>query len=282
MMLYLKQKLINPVLEKEFRLRLRTIRSPLALMFYLFAIGLIAFGFMYMMFNDYYYGGMNPERSREMFYFLSGVQLFLILFMTPGLTAGVISSEREKQTLNILLTTQQSSTTIILSKLFSSISFMILIVFATLPIYSIVFLFGGISPSQVVFIFLFYIFLMFSLGAFGILFSTIFKKTMIAIITTYGTTIFLYGFTGLAAIFFESINRGVGSNLVGFLLSLNPLAALISMYDSNFTEQMFRSQKDFQIWEIFVFVYFIIMIICILLSIRFLRPALKKKKLKQS
>lgn len=39
---------INPVLEKEFRLRMRTIRSPLAVLFYLAAMSLLALGFMYM------------------------------------------------------------------------------------------------------------------------------------------------------------------------------------------------------------------------------------------
>lgn len=43
-----------------------------------------------------------------MFAVLTILQMALVLFITPSLTAGAISSEREKQTLNILLTTTQA------------------------------------------------------------------------------------------------------------------------------------------------------------------------------
>ena len=72
---------------------------------------------------------------------LSVLQLALIVFITPGLTAGVISSERERQTLNMLLTTTQSSTSIIIGKLVSSVAYLLLLMIASLPLYSIVFLY---------------------------------------------------------------------------------------------------------------------------------------------
>ena len=78
-----------------------------------------------------------------------------MLFITPGLTAGAISTEREKQTLSILLTTSQSSFQIISGKLLSSIAFLLLLIVAGLPIYSLVFLFGGISPMDFVKVFFF-------------------------------------------------------------------------------------------------------------------------------
>jgi ABC-2 type transport system permease protein len=276
----LRQRLINPVLEKEFRLRMRTIRSAIALLSYLLAIGLLAFGFVYMMMPSGS-GGFNPERSRELFYFLSGAQLVLISFMTPGLTAGVISGEREKQTLNMLLTTQQSSTTIILSKLVSSISYMVFIVFATMPIYSVVFLFGGISPGQVLAVFLFYLFIMIVLGSFGMLFSTIFKKTVVSVIVTYGFTLFIYGFTGLLAIFLTEVLRGQGAGqsfIPGYLLGLNPMGAMISIFDTDFSRSVFNQKSNLQLWHIFIPVYSVLSVSAILLSIRFLRPVLRKRK----
>lgn len=266
---------INPVLEKEFRLRMRTIRSPLAVLFYLAAMSLLALGFMYMIMNNYGYSAFNPRRSQELFYFISGAQLVLICFMVPGLTAGVISGEREKQTLNILLTTQQSSTTIILSKLFSSLSFMVVIIVATLPIYSIVFLYGGISPVQLVSVFMFYLFMMIMLGSIGVLFSTLFKKTMVAVIMTYGFTVFISGFTGLFAIFLHSIMSS--GTLAGYVLGLNPMGALVSILNQDFTKDVFGRHIDLQIWQIFVLFYTVVTVLAIWLSIRYLRPILKKK-----
>lgn len=266
------RKWINPVLEKEFRLRMRSLRAPLALMFYLLAIGMLAMGFIYLNMRGGA-GTINPERSRELFYFLSGAQLVLISFMTPGLTAGVVSGEREKQTLNILLTTQQSSTTIILSKLFASLSFMFLIVFATLPLYSIVFLYGGISPAQLVSVFLFYVFVMILLGSMGIFFSTLFKKSTVSVITAYGFAFFCYGFTALGGLFLMALLRRT-SDLATFLMSLNPMVAMFSIWEPGL-RSMFGGHLKIPQWLIFVGFYTVVSVLAIALSIRYLRPVLR-------
>lgn len=89
----------------------------------------------------------NPGETRELFMLLSMMQLGMIGFVVPGLTAGVISGERERQTLNILLTTNVSATRLILGKWLASLSFMTFLVFATIPLYAIVFLYGGFAAS---------------------------------------------------------------------------------------------------------------------------------------
>ncbi|WJH37589.1 ABC transporter permease [Paenibacillus sp. CC-CFT747] len=225
-----------------------------------------------------------------MFYFLSCAQLGLIAFMTPGLTAGIVSGEREKQTLNMLLTTQQSSTTIIVSKLVSSLSFMLLVIVATMPVYSIVFLFGGISPSQLIKVFLFYLFIMFVLGAFGIMFSTLFKKTVISIIVTYGFTLFIFAGTGMLYLFFMEVMqrayRGTtppSYSWVGYILGFNPAAALLSLFEPGISRSVFRvtgsnnAQPPVELWEVCVPVYAVLAVAAVWISIRYIRPRLKKR-----
>ncbi|MDD9268641.1 ABC transporter permease [Paenibacillus sp. GCM10023248] len=278
-MMKVKLNWINPVLEKEFRLRMRTIRSPLSILAYLLAIGLIALGFAYINMNHQQAGVLSSARSSELFYFLSGTQLVLIAFMTPGLTAGVISGEREKQTLNMLLTTQQSSGTIILSKLFAALSFMVLTVVATMPLYSIVFLYGGVSPAQVAAVFAFYLFVMVLFGAVGIFFSTILKKTVISVIATYGFVLFIFGFTALAGMFFANIGRtGLNEQILGYFLSFNPMAVLISLMVPDFAKELFKGHTYLQMWHIFAGVYLLLSIVLIWLSVRYLRPILRRKK----
>lgn len=276
------QRWINPVLEKEFRLRMRTIRSPLALLAYLVVIGLLALGYIYMEMHNRGTRGFTPEASRMLFYFLSGAQLVLVCFMAPGLTAGIISGEREKQTLNILLTTQQSSTTIILSKLVAALSFMFLIVFATLPVYSIVFLFGGISPGQLVSVFGFYVLVMIALGSIGVLFSTVLKKTVVSLIVTYGVGLFLYVFTGLAAIFIMAVSNNSAREVSGILIAINPLAAMISIFEPNFSGEFFRNQWDWvKLWHLFVPFHVLLSVVAVLLAIRFLRPRPGRRELSE-
>lgn len=289
-------KLVNPVLDKEFRLRMRTPRSMWAIFFYVGAMGAAALAFIYLMteINRHGPSAFNPEESRMMFIFISFAQMGLIAFMAPGLTAGVISGEREKQTLNLLLTTQQSSATIILSKLVSSLAFMILIVLATMPVYSIVFLYGGISPWQLLGLFLFFVFVMFVLGAFGLLFSTLFKRTMLAVIATYGVTLFLFIGTALMFLFLNGVLQELYRNVpstgappyrwIGHLLALNPAAAMYSILEPSLTRQAFfvsgmqgNAQSPMTLWQEFILIYSIVTSLLIGLSIRYLRPRLKRR-----
>lgn len=292
------RKWINPVLDKEFRLRMRTPRSAISLMVYILVLGLIALGFIYVSMYLGNGGGQtrfNSGMGQIMFYVLSFAQLVLIAFMAPALTAGVISSEREKQTLSMLLTTQQSSSTIILSKLVSSLSFMALIVVATLPVYSIVFMYGGISLNQLVSLFLFYLFIMLMLGSLGVLFSTLLKRTMISVIVTYGVGLCIFLLTGLLYLFALSLVQRQNAQLVlqqqpdyswvGYILGLNPAAALISLFEPSFSKQAFlvrgttlNADAPIQLWQEFVVVYSVVIIVSLWISIRRIRPVRRRRK----
>lgn len=144
----MKGLLSNPVLMKELKLRFRTFKSFSGLMFYLAVLIIFVSGFLLIFTQFSTSGFFVPSNSFTMFSVLSVLQMALVMFITPGLTAGAISTEREKQTLNILLTTTQSSSQIIIGKLLSSVAFLILMLIAGPPLYSIVFLFGGVSPGQ--------------------------------------------------------------------------------------------------------------------------------------
>lgn len=172
------ERLYNPVFVKELKLRFRSFKSFSGLMFYLAVLVIFIAGFLLITTGFTGKGFFRPDTSFAMFAVLTIIQMALVLFITPSLTAGAISSEREKQTLNILLTTTQSSTQIVVGKLLSSVSFLVLMLIAGLPLYSLVFLFGGVSPSQIASIFLFYLLTVIAVGSIGVMFSTITKKQL--------------------------------------------------------------------------------------------------------
>ncbi|GGF86283.1 ABC transporter permease [Paenibacillus aceti] len=288
--------LINPVLDKEFRLRMRTPRSAVALLAYVLVMGFLAMGIIYVLTSNGMgsSGRFDPTVSRMIFYVLSFAQLVMIAFMTPALTAGVISGEREKQTLGMLLTTQQSSATIILSKLVSSLSFMTLLIVATLPVYSIVFLYGGVSPKQLFVLFLFYLFVMLMLGSLGIFFSTLFKRTMIAVIVTYGVGLMIFLGTGLIYLFamgmaqaryIPSSAQGPDYSWVGYILGLNPGGALISIFEPSFSKSAFLfsggnmgAGAPIELWLEFIIVYSVVIVLMLWLAIRYIRPVRRRRK----
>ncbi|MBY0120726.1 ABC transporter permease [Bacillus sp. S/N-304-OC-R1] len=280
----MKNFVINPVLNKEFKLRFRSFKSFLGVLFYLLALGLIIIGFVFIESISNNQGFFKPDQSRNIFIMLSFLQLALVLFITPGLTAGVISSERERQTLNIMLTTTQSSASIILSKLISSISYLLLLIIASLPLYSFVFLFGGISPGQVLITIAFYIFTMIAFGSLGVLFSTLIRKTIVSMITAYGVTLFLAGGTAFLTIVLMEFSNRYGNTgtpstnpLSYFIAMLSPPVILLSSFEPEVTREIEnKSGIDFPLWVSYLISYSIIIIGAVFISIKKLRPNMKK------
>jgi ABC-2 type transport system permease protein len=280
----MKNFVVNPVLNKEFKLRFRTFKSFLGILFYLLALSILIIGFVFIESLSNTQGYFKPDQSREMFMIISVIQLALILFITPGLTAGVISSERERQTLNIMLTTTQSSTSIIVSKLISSISFLLLLIVASLPLYSIVFLFGGISPTQVLMTLGFYTFTILTYGSLGVLFSTIIRKTIVSMVTTYGVTLFLAGGTAFLTIILMQLDRSFYNPAIPsnnpfpyFTAMFNPPIVLLGTFQPEIVKEIQRGTGiDFPLWGAYLLSNGAIIIGAIWLSIKMLRPNMKR------
>ncbi len=275
----------NPVLVKEVKLRFRSLKSFTGILFYLIAMSIFVFGFIFLTTSFTGSGFFRPEESFFLFGLLTYIQLGLILFITPGLTAGTISTEREKQTLNILLTTSQSSMQIILGKLSSSIAFLVLMLIAGLPIYSLVFLFGGISPGQLGLIFLFFFLTMIAVGSIGVMFSTITRKTIVAMIATYGTMIFLAGVTAFFFIIAVQVNMmgtGITTNplpLAHFWASINPGVLIFTLLNPSTENMVSEATKiEFPVWAGYTVFYILLAVTAITISIKKLRVNMKKSK----
>lgn len=282
----LQSLLINPVLNKEIKLRFRSFKNFLGIFLFLAICGAVCLAFIFIE-TQVSHDGFTAANSRNLFILLSMGQLGLIIFITPGLTAGAISGEREKQTLNIMLTTQQSSTSIILSKLFSSILFLLLMLVASLPLYSIVFLYGGVSPQMVFIIFGYLLLTMLTIGSIGIMFSTVMKRTIIATITTYGIMLFLVVGTLILFVIvlqlilgFSQGPTGVGQNnhnIIPYLiLILNPAVSMFSSLELNASTFGFQQLgTDWPLWIGYTLAYVTITLITLMIAIRRLRPSMK-------
>ncbi|CCF13448.1 putative membrane protein [Brevibacillus laterosporus GI-9] len=194
----------NPLISKELRERFRSKRSIWILFSYLMVFGAVLLGYLTIMekTSTFFLG-----KGDDLFFAMSALHYALICFIAPALAAGTISGERERQTLNILLTTQLSPRRIILSKLVTSLSFMFLLIMASLPLYSFVFLYGGVSPSQIFSIILFFAINILFFGSLGIFCSTWVKRTGVSTIIAYGIAFFFVVGTGFLLYFLVAIMR---------------------------------------------------------------------------
>lgn len=186
---------VNPVLARESKVRMRGWRAPALLTLYVGLLGLVVWGIVFVVSQQG--GGFAPQMGGEIFGFLATVQFALLCFSAPGLTAGAISGERERQTLDLLLLTRMTPWQVVTGKLGAANGFVLLMMVASLPVYSILFLMGGISLLRIFLTTLVYAVTVLLLGAVGLYFSALFRRTQAAVVAAYGVT--LGGMVGLFA-----------------------------------------------------------------------------------
>ncbi|MFY0544290.1 ABC transporter permease [Brevibacillus sp. H7] len=237
----MKTFLTNPLIVKEMRERFRTKKTVWMLALYLLVMGAILLGFLYVT----PMGSASLGDNRNLFIMTALIQYAMICFIAPALSAGAISGERERQTLQVLLTTQLSPTSIVLSKLVTSLAFIFLLVVASMPLYSFVFLYGGISPEQLASLVFFFTVNIVFFGSLGLFCSTWIKRTGVSTITAYGIAFFFVVGTGLLLIFLGELlhelypmafrNFDGVWNVFGLqiLAALNPVIVLFSILGEN-------------------------------------------------
>lgn len=235
----MKKWLYNPVIESELKIKMRGWRTAASVSFYLGIMLLISYLFFNINFNvSYGYQNTfdaNNSIGQQIYIMLAILQFALIILITPAQTAGSISGEREKQTLDLLLCTKMSSTSIILGKLISSMSFIFLLIIASIPIFSLALLFGGITPGDILMLFIFYMITAFAIGSIGIFCSVTFKKTVTSTVVSY-ITIFVLGIlTAIIGAYMIASYYSANANLPGgidpkpytpFVFYLNPVLGL--------------------------------------------------------
>lgn len=141
--------MMNPVLGRELRERMRTGRAFIVIGIFLLMLTLTA----YLVYQGSTTTGQietdlarQTRLGRDLYEWVLFVMLALVLFFVPGLTAGSIAGERERQTLLPLQVTLLRPRSILVGKVLAGMSFMLLLLFASLPVMMVAYLLGGIRP----------------------------------------------------------------------------------------------------------------------------------------
>jgi ABC-type transport system involved in multi-copper enzyme maturation permease subunit len=172
-----------------------------------------------------------PELGGVIFGFLGFAQFTLLVFAAPGLTAGAIAGEREKQTLDLLLITRMTPLQVVVGKLGAAVAFTLLLMFASLPVYGVLFLVGGVSLRHLLFTTIVYVVTVFFLGSVGLYFSSVFRRTQAAVVAAYGVALgLMVGALLLSVLVFQVFNRPPGSppDWAVFLAYINPAFGLVA------------------------------------------------------
>lgn len=174
----------NPLLVREMRRRMRGRSFTWALIGYLAALGLVSCFLMYM--NYPKFGNLPPTRElirqvngigTTLFRGMLFVEAVIAIIVTPMITAGLATAEKEKDTFEFLQVTTLSPGTFVLGCLLTTGSFLFMVFACTLPILGLTFIFGGVSLADIL-IFNGMLFLLsLTISAWGIFNSTSYKRS---------------------------------------------------------------------------------------------------------
>ncbi|MFN2463030.1 MAG: ABC transporter permease [Candidatus Dormibacteria bacterium] len=170
----------NPIVEKEVLARMRSWRAPLFISLFVFLLSLVGWVGVSLASAATQFGGtaVTPGLGLGIFAGLMVTELILVVLIAPALTAGAISGEKERQTLDLLLCTRVRPSAIVAGKLVSSLLFILLLVLISVPLVTFVFLFGGIEVDQVVVVTLLVMVSALSVGAIGIFCSCFIRNAI--------------------------------------------------------------------------------------------------------
>ena len=290
----------NPVIAKELRGRMRDRRTFILLTFYLSLIA--AFVCMIYLFLGESTSGLafDPDYRQTLGKSIFGtvvlIELLLISFIGPGLTAGALTSEREHRTLDLLKTTLLTPGELVLGKLSSAVIYLFLLIFTVLPIQSLAFILGGVGLAEVVISSLLLVVTSIFFATLGIFFSSFLKRTLAATVSSYGSILlsvfaiifFVFSMSFITTVMFSNnpniskLNQDVFTIIMWLVVSTNPILAPIfteviliedqSIFISN-TTSLFGTSGMYLLspWIIYIFTYTVLSLIMLLASIWFVK-----------
>jgi len=177
----------NPVLTRELLVTLRSPRAFVLQFLYVSALGALVY--FYWPAGEDGTRQVSPGVARRLFDIFFLGQFFLVSLMAPTFAAGSITGEKERKTYEMLLASPLRPGTILVGKLLSSLSYLVILILSSLPLMILCYLLGGLLLSEIT---RSYLVLILAAGTFGLLSvacSSYFRRTSSALVVSYLVTL---------------------------------------------------------------------------------------------
>ncbi|MBI3923193.1 MAG: ABC transporter permease subunit, partial [Armatimonadetes bacterium] len=192
----------NPIIERELKVRVRFARAFWLQGAYLFLLTAIV--------TAAYQGivARNPlsnpaelqQRLQGFYWMLLYSLITLVVLIAPALTAGALSFEKERRTLDLLLASPLRPSAILSGKLIASFAFVLLLLILSMPIVTVCVLLGGATLGDVLATYVMIAFDVLHLSAFALYCSACNRSSGTATFWAYlGTALLLAASAPFAA-----------------------------------------------------------------------------------
>lgn len=212
---------VNPVLRNESKIAVRSIKFTLMIFAYIVALSIAVMIYYNSVNESIFSNGLYLDSSITFYIVMAIGQAVLLFFIVPALSSTAICSEREKQTLDILLSSKLTPIQIIIGKVSASSLRVIILIVSTMPLYAIGALIGGVKLSNILGLILFFIVNTIFVSSIGVFVSTYVKTSKVSTALSYALVLFIYvGIVVISwAILMISINK---INMSGSALTTTP------------------------------------------------------------
>lgn len=173
----------NPVLQRELLVNLRMHRAFLLLFLYVALLGLIVLAAWPQ--QERLDLTRAPQEARQLVNLFFVGQYLLAGLMTPSFAAATITGEKERKTYEMLLASPLRPAAIVLGKLLASLTHLLALIFASLPIAMLCLPLGGAHPYEVVAAYAGLLASVVAFGTISLTCSSIFKRTSAALVVSY-------------------------------------------------------------------------------------------------
>jgi ABC-type transport system involved in multi-copper enzyme maturation permease subunit len=258
------------LLTKELRLRFRSERAIWVLVVYVLLLGAIG---LLTLANatantSPYYNPVDPT-GRTLYYPLSVVQFFLIIFITPAFTATAINGEKERQTYDLLLSSRLSGFALAGGKLLAGLMNVLLLIAAAIPLFSLVFFFGGVSLAQFLAMLVIFCVTVLLIGTVSLLLSAILRRPAVSTAVAYAVCLLWLALPLLGAVVMAREPSAI-NDVMTALVNVHPLLALATV-EPGFPWSP-SGWLGLPPWLVFTCVNLFVTVLLFLLTTRLVRP----------
>ncbi len=178
---------MNPVYKREMMVSSRSMRMPLIITVFNGILAVVALLNMYSnVVQVRLTADVQYSSFLDLYEFVATIEFVMLMFIMPAITSGTISGERERRTLDLMLTTGLNSWEIVSGKLGAALVTMFLVIVSSFPVFALVFVYGGITGRDVLFMLLCFVTSALFAGSLGICCSSLFKRSTVATVAAYG------------------------------------------------------------------------------------------------
>jgi ABC-2 family transporter len=182
----------NPILLRELRRRMRGKALIYSINTYLFLMAISTGILLLLAPSPFAEASFDMLRDMQItgeriYYWITTIQVMLVLIVAPTITAGMTTGEKERQTFDFLRVTTITRWMYVMGCFLSTAFYVALALICALPMLSLTFLYGGVTLQDVVKTFFFLLGSAWVLSSFGLFVSSVCERTR----TAQGIIVFL-------------------------------------------------------------------------------------------